>query len=252
MDKNGVVYTLQAPQVATDSPKLLVVFSSIHETMYTASLMRYFTQNFASIQKYVAPETIVLRIADVGGIIGSFYLNNKYDPNNANSIQSLISSIVAKYSIKHESVVLYGGSKGATGALYHGLVGQYGVVAVEPIVNDEHYYATYDDLHFTKNTCFDRKKETEFLSVIDAFRKRVEPCDRTRIAIVYSQRSPQRTYIEKHAIVPLAQYIRVYNSEHPNIKDHPDVARNAIPITLASINTLLYNLSLDVGSQTII
>lgn len=248
----GVVFSYQPPKIVSKSTKLVVVFSSIHETPYTSSLMRYFTQNFSSIQKYLAPETGVLRIADVGGVVGSFYLNTKYHPDNTGRIQRLISTFCERNSIDPKDVVLYGGSKGATGAFYHGLIGSYKVVAVEPIVSDDHYHRKYNDMHFTRDSVFTNTKEEEFRQVIDNKLAQSTKIAPSSLILIYSERSPQAKYIETHLINPMSSRMKVYNSVNPAIKDHPDVARNSIPITLASINSLLYGIPIDPGYQTFI
>lgn len=252
INDDGVVYAYKKPAVETQVHKLLVVFSSIHETMYSSSLMRYFTQNFSWIQKYLAPETAVLRIADVGGIVGNFYLNTKYRVNNVDQIQSVITSVMSKYNISSENVVLYGVSKGATGALYHGLVGRYKAVVVEPIVNDSHYHTVYNDLHFTNDTFFELPKEEEFRIVVDEYKRTVDAEERAEIVVVYSSKSPQKPYIEETVTGPLRRHIRTYDSLHPGISGHADVGKNTIPLVLASINSLLYQVPLDTGTQIVV
>ncbi|NQD74511.1 hypothetical protein [Pseudomonas sp. CM27] len=63
----GLVYQLELPEKQKAS-RVLVVFSSIGEDIFTSSLMRLFTFNFKSIGKFIPADTAVLRIADVGGL----------------------------------------------------------------------------------------------------------------------------------------------------------------------------------------
>lgn len=113
---------------------------------YSASLYRYFAKNFSTIDKYIGKNVSILRVADIGGITGSFYLNTNALPTNADKIKSLILEVIEQCQIKSDDVVLYGCSKGGTAAVYHGLTNNYKIVAVDPILNDEHYINNKNDL----------------------------------------------------------------------------------------------------------
>ena len=75
--KDGLVYSLTPPQIDIN-PNLLVIFSSISGKMYQPFLHRYFEQNFKSINKHISPNTAILRIADIGGVTGAYYLNTNF------------------------------------------------------------------------------------------------------------------------------------------------------------------------------
>ncbi|HHU8995023.1 TPA: XcbB/CpsF family capsular polysaccharide biosynthesis protein, partial [Escherichia coli] len=132
---------------------------------YSASLYRYFAKNFSTIDKYVGKNVSILRVADIGGITGSFYLNTNALPTNADKIKSLILEVIEQCQIKSDDVVLYGCSKGGTAAVYHGLTNNYKIVAVDPILNDEHYVNNKNDLHLIEGV-FPQPKEELFKKVI--------------------------------------------------------------------------------------
>lgn len=246
--EDGVIFTFSPPLVASENPQLLVVFSSIHEDIYSASLGRYFKQNFPTLQKYVSPGTAVLRIADVGGITGAFYLDTTAAPHNSKLIQSLIMTKASEIGAARDAVVLYGGSKGATGALFHALSLGIRCVAVDPVVSDEYYESKYSDSHFTRGGIFPRTKQEVFASAVETYRTRsYESSSVGRIIVICSERSPQFEFIRNALIDPLLRRAVFFNCLHPDIRDHPDVGPKSLALTTTVINNSLYSVPMQVG-----
>lgn len=248
IDRNGLVYSFAPAPLKSSEPKLLVVFSSIAASMYNASLNRYFEQNFKSINKYVPEDTAVLRIADIGGVLGAFYLNTNYLPRNEQNVQELIGEILKRHGIDRSRTTFYGVSKGGTGALYHAILGGYNATVVDPIVSDDHYVDKYNDLHFTRWVHAQRKQDRfrELAQLRDAGR---EP---SRLAVVYSRRSPQYPYINEIVGGGFGDIVSFFDSDNPRIKKHPDVGPATINSTVMLINMTLYGLDLPQGRRTII
>lgn len=48
--------------------------------------------------------------------------------------------------------------KGGTAAVYHGLTNNYKIVAVDPILNDEHYINNKNDLHLIEEFFLSQRK----------------------------------------------------------------------------------------------
>lgn len=247
VDENDVVYQYSPPVIHTRSPKLLVVFSSMAADIYSASLKRHFEQNFATIQKHIPKDAAVLRIADLGGVVGAYYMNTLFRPNNEVNISSLIRRVLLRNGIERSDVVLYGTSKGGTAALFYGLGEHYKAVSVDPILADEVYLKIFNDSHFTDGVFPEDKREkfTRLISSLDATAVR-------NIAIVYSQRSPQFPHISSIVNEPLGRYVALFNSLHPGIKSHPDVAPSTINIVVMLINMMFYGLTPDVGTRSVI
>lgn len=243
VDENDIFYKVQKAAVSSD-PKLLVAFSSIAAKMYTPSLYRHFEQNFASIGKYVPQNTHIMRIADFGSVVGSFYLNSKSLPDNETHIAATIAREAARLGISNKDVVLYGSSKGGTAATYYALKYGYQGVAVDPILSDEHYVQVFRDSHFTVGT-FDAPKEARFAEVTKA----VHPD--AGLSVICSTRSPQFAYIHDTLIADFADRFVFLNSENENIKTHPDVGPQTIPHTLSQINARLAGVGIDAGLKTV-
>lgn len=246
-------YTLNAPKVKFGPLRLIVIFSSVAASAYNADIaQRNFVLNFASISTYIPQNTYILRVADVGGVVGNFYMNTTFSPNIENNIQKLILYILEKYSISQEDVVLYGASKGGTAALYHGILGAYKAVAVDPMISDREYEECSDDSHFTLenngNKIYLQTKQEKFTELMNTY---PIPDD---INIVYSSQSP--IFDDINSIIKnndLNKRINYINVNHPFIKRHADVAMYSINILLLLINNLFYNIgsisSTDVDSN---
>ena len=248
MTKDELVYTVTPPADGRKPARLLVVFSSIHENPNSASLHRYFTQNFPSIQKYIPQDTAVLRIGDLGGVLGAFYLNTVHRPGNAAAVQKLIVSMRIQLGVDPDAMVLYGASKGGTAAFYHGMLGGHRFVAVDPIVADEHYVKNIQDFHFTVGGVFPETKEQVFERFVREIRSRkgrIPPS--TKHTVICSERSPQFRYISKMLIDPLRDRVAFFNSRNPAILDHPDVGKHTVNTATMLLNMQLYGLQILPG-----
>lgn len=233
-NKNNMFYKVNSP-VDHQVQKLVVVFSSIGSVMYTSSLNRHFEQNFKSISKYIPENTAVLRIADMGGVVGSFYLNSHALPDHESHVSALIAQVTRDLGLTNDDVVLYGTSKGGTAATYYSLKDGYSAVAVDPILSDEHYVTTFQDSHFTLGT-FPHTKQEKFSQMIQTVHADAD------LSVVCSQRSPQFPVIEETLINPFRNRFTFFNAQNPKIKDHPDVGPFTLPYTLAQITAKLANL----------
>ena len=235
--ENDLVYSIENPTIV-NNVNLLVVFSSISDKMYQSSLHRYFTKNFQNIGKYINPNTVILRIADLGGVTGSYYLDNKYIQDNESKIQHLISKIALKYEAR--KVVLFGVSKGGSGASYHGLLGNYDFVAVDPILSDEYYLIKYKDLHFVDGI--------SDISKLDKFKILLKSRKYSLVnngSIITSENSPQFKYIDNLILQSSSKEFSIFVNNDPSIQDHPDVAPKSLFLITTLINNSLNNVYVD-------
>ena len=246
VDQNGLIYSFE--KALNDHPvkHLLVVFSSMAATIYTASMMRHFEQNFSTAQKYMPAGTAVLRIADLGGVVGGWYMNTHALPDNEAHVRALIERIIDRAGISREDVVFYGASKGASAALYHGLQGKYRVVAVDPILADEHYVKMHRDSHFTIGV-FPKDKLDKFRELSAA----IDPESIAPTVIICSQRSPQFPYITSVLGKAFNDRIAFFNSLHPDIKVHPDVSPKTLNVAVMAMNMLFYGMPMPGGMHVV-
>lgn len=242
---DGIVHQVEQPE-SGKVDRLVVIFSPINSK---PRLIRYFRPSFATLMKYVPRNTAILRIADVGGVKGAFYLDTSFLPDNSSRIRRLIQSTVAEHDIDADNVVLFGASKGGTGALYHGLTSGWKLVSVDPIVSDSWYEQHENDYHFTTGGVFPRSKQEVFSELVGQVASE-HPGTSLNSVIVTSTRSPQYPCTSE-ILRPLCNRFSVLNSANPNILKHPDVAPKTIYAQVMAINTLLLGFTLPLGESAI-
>lgn len=253
VNEDGLVYSFTPPLVKSDFTRILVIFSSMSTSIYSPNLMRYFEQNLRSAQKHVPGNTAILRIADIGGIVGAFYLNTVRDPENTQRIRRLISNIAATHNVSFNDIVLYGASKGGTGAFYHGLTAGFKCLAVDPVISDDYYISKFQDSHFTTDGVFLERKQDVFARVVE---KAVgansgTSSDTTRTAVIYSERSPQYSAIQEIAAARLSNQAAFFNCVNPEISDHPDVSPKSLTTAAMLMNMFFYDLPLLPGIRKV-
>ncbi len=236
----NLYYSIDKPPSNISPTRLLVVFSSVADFPYNASIVRRcFFKNFTNVSKYIPYDTIVVRISDIGPVVGSFYLDNNYNSEVESDLQSFLSELYRLTGVCKSNTILYGVSKGGTGALYHGLKAGLSFVAVDPIVSDEHHEKKYGDSHFTLGT-FPRSKQSKFNELLNNgldFNPEFG-------YIITSRCSPIFPYIVN---ANFQNNVRVLDVFHDEIKDHPDVGPSTVNILLMIINGFFYKVNLDNG-----
>ncbi|TCT15148.1 hypothetical protein EDC51_10652 [Bibersteinia trehalosi] len=237
---NDTFYILEEPiEKEQSNSRLLVIFSSIADLPFNASIdRRMFFKNFPKVGKYIPKNTYILRIADIGGVLGSFYLNSNSDMQFENKIKDLIHKIQLENSISDKHTVLYGTSKGATGALYHGIKMGLNTLAVDPIISDVHYLEKFNDLHFVSDV-FPESKQDKFAKLFTEYKDK----DLTHIKLVTSPNSEQFNYISELILIPnirLCSYI----FSNPNIKGHTDMGEHTLNFVTSMLNNMLYDLEI--------
>lgn len=262
VSSEGLIFGVSEPRVKSVKPKLVVLFASMFRRIYTPYLVRHMAPNFMSLQKYISQDSYVVRLADVGGILGAFYLDTRYNRDNATRIQLFLANLISTLGVNKDDVVLYGGSKGGTGALFHGLSGGYRFVSVDPIVSDRHYEDKLDDMHFTSQdhdrTIFERSKDDTFVDLMRSYTlKRQNPRSADSQAgaagmIVTSERSPQYNYITNLIGEPAKANLALFESSNPKINSHPEVSRNTIHTVTMGINAMLAGVAIGPGAYSIV
>lgn len=241
----GIIHQLEIPE-SGNVERLVIIMCPISSK---PRFLRYFRPSFAKLMKFVPRNTAVLRVADIGGVKGAFYLNTSYLPENSRRIQRLIQTTINEHSIKSENVVLFGASKGGTGALFHGLVGGWKFVAVDPILSDEWYVDHENDYHFTTGGIFPCTKQEVFTDLIQRIHPgRMSSLDHS--VLITSSRSPQYAYTTA-IIQPIESRLTVLSSGNPEIMRHPDVAPKTIYSQVLAINNLLLGFSMPKGEYVI-
>ncbi len=248
---SGTLYELEPALNPAGPPKLLVVFPAMGAPIYAPSLFRYATRNYKSIQKFVSPSTTVMRLVDLGGVVGNFYLDTAVLPTNAASIQATIRAVMDELGVAQEDVVLLGSSKGATGAVFHGLSMGLKHVAVDPVLHEEHYWEKHNDSHFTRETTFDLTKQEIFAELIKGLEAEGRMDEAlSKQVLITSERSPQYEYIAPLLIDGRSTNVVLVNTNE-GIKDHPDVPVFSHHVASSTTDLLLSGVPLVAGRREI-
>lgn len=242
--QSGIVHRLEKPDSGR-AERLLVVMSPIGST---PRFSRFFRTSFGTLMKYIAPNTAILRIADVGGVKGAFYMDTTALPQNSANVHALIRGVAHRLSVSDDRIVLYGASKGGSGALFHGLSAGWKFVSVDPIVSDEWYELHKRDYHFTSGGIFPSPKQDVFGELVSEVSRNRRTS--TSSVIVTSSRSPQYRYISE-TLVPMGRELTILNSRNTDINSHPDVAPKTIYSQVMALNALLIGKSIGAGETSI-
>lgn len=232
-------YTLDYPKEdkinrIDSNKKLLVVFNCMPGEKYYdhyAISNRMFSKFFSEVDKNLVKNVHILRPMDLNLSHGSHYINTVNYNNMEKDIIDTIKVVKEKLEIEDKDIVLYGVSKGGTGALYYGSLLDLKCLAVDPIVSLAEY----------------NKKDAHFLT---DFRKVDLGED---INKNLSRKSEEEKYIICSENVEF-NYSKIQDIKGDNIiklnkvdkfiETHPDISRQTIPEQLTILNKMLLNFKL--------
>ncbi|WP_239257303.1 XcbB/CpsF family capsular polysaccharide biosynthesis protein [Listeria ilorinensis] len=226
----GVFYSQESIYENHLEPKrLLVIFSSmpVESAYFSPNIgIRCFHISDAPAADKLLKNTCVMRIMDANLSHGSCYLNTNNYPLYEDEIQQAIQKVMRENGILKEDVVLYGETKGGTGALYHGFLGDFKVVAVSPVVSLVSWHHLKNDLYYTKD--FLSSKLTKKISKVRSPQKFKKIILSSPIA--YSDfltlQNLNKDHVEMHSIFDT------------NIKDETDIFKNSLIEQITYINQL--------------
>lgn len=142
--------------------KMVVIFNHFSGS-FSARLKDRMPNNiWPDIQKSLIKDTYILRIMDYNLSHGSSYINTVNFSDYEDQIQELIVKVMDEKKIRKENVVLWGSSKGATGAFYHAILGDFKAVVIDPILDEKWYLENKNDIHF-----LDGLRETDLVPKIN-------------------------------------------------------------------------------------
>lgn len=208
--------------------KLLVIFSCM-PTMekynsHTAA-ERCFVPFFPSIARSLVKDVLIMRIMDLNLSHGSHYISTENYPEMENDIQNAIKKVAFDHLIDVEDIVLYGISKGGTGALYHGALADYNVLAVDPILSVEEYNQDGNQ-HFLKNL--------RRIDLTDDLNRNLEKCSRKKIIIS----NENITFNYKKINELTVDKVNLVSIQDNTVNHHTELSKNTIPEQLSLLNGL--------------
>lgn len=141
LEKFGNIhYSIQIPEFnELLSKKMVVLFVPADGVGHSGAKERYFgLRQWNTLSQSVRKNTIILRIADVGFVSGSYYTLFEQE------ILDLIEAKKTEFGLKHQDIIFYGNSRGGTGALLLGITGNYKTVSVDPVIDREPWVNSAD------------------------------------------------------------------------------------------------------------
>lgn len=248
-DPAGLVYSVEVTD-GVPVEALLVVFSSMSMPFDKASLTRYFEHNFSSVKKHLPDGVAVLRIADLDGVVGGFYLPTVNYPNRSSDVDALIRKVASRLGVDFARVVVYGASKGGTAALYYGLRYGYRFVAVDPVVDDESYEDRYDDTHWTRGNVFLARKRDIFRDLAVSSGAVKYDCGG---AVVTGRGSPLYRGVENLVNLHEENGGKLFFlvSKDPRITDHPHVSIRTLRTVTGLLNVAVQGIDFPHSRQEI-
>jgi len=246
VSRDGVVYRLARPRHDGHTSSLVVVFSSVAANRFSQLLDRNFASFMPSLESVVGGHTAVLRIADLDGVVGGYYLPTASNPRAATNVQNLMEEVAASLELRRNHIVTLGGSKGGTGALWHAIAFGSHCVAIDPIITHNRRSESGRDPYFVCSSIFPRTFDSEF----DALLTNTEPYPNIQRMIITSKNSAEYPDISRLARRHQDADLKIVESLDPHITHHANVARNSMAITLALVNSLAQGLPISLPSKS--
>ncbi|MDG6132805.1 XcbB/CpsF family capsular polysaccharide biosynthesis protein [Lactococcus formosensis] len=231
---HGIFYTLELQDLkfrGLKNPKMVVIFSHFGPDSINAG-ERTLQKYFSNIRTFIQPNSIILRIMDFNRSHGSFYLNTTNYPNFEERIQKLIATLAQKNKIKSEDIVLLGSSKGGTGALVHGLIGNYKNLSVDPIINDNYFVENKNDWHFMKGA-----RELDFSIKI---RECSEKFSRKGQSIIIANSTVSSTFREINRLSNISE-IKIYDTKNKLAYENHSLVGPTAKFEMITLLNLLLN-----------
>lgn len=214
---------------ALQRKKLLVIFScmpTIERYNSYTSTDRCFVPFFSSIDRSLVKDVLIMRIMDLNLSHGSHYVSTPNYPEMEDDVQNAIQTVASKYQINKTDIVLYGVSKGGTGALYHGAIADYKVLSVDPIVSVLEYNNN-GNKHFLKGL--------RRVDLTDDINGNLEYC--SQVKFIISNENVKFNYGKLTELK--TSKVKIISIQDNSIKYHDEVSKNTIPEQLSILNGLL-------------
>lgn len=223
-------------QVIGKPKNMLVIFSSLptNDKYFSSDFLeRAFTQNNPQIYKFIKDDVVIVRIADLNAIYGSYYTNTVNYPNYENNIAKALESIQNKYHLTNNNVTLYGSSKGGYGALLSSLNSGYNAILMDPIVSMKVYNKNLN-LHYMQGI--------EVVNRFEHVKQLLSNIGDNKIYILISSTGNYQTRENAHLINKLYDCnnkLKVIDLTIDYVIDHPTVTTKTLNIQNTILNKYL-------------
>lgn len=218
--------------------RLLVRMLSYTNQNALSTFDRNFQEDFQSLKNSIIKNTYILEIGDINLISGSFYSNTDNFPDYQQQIGELIKFIANKYNISSKRIVMYGASRGATGALFNGALNNYKIVATDPVIDGQAWF-NMNDRHFTAGV----RKVNLIDDISSALEKDTLPKDN---AFIIGDSKVGVTFLPNMQL-PSNKVTKV--DVNMDVFEHASLNSKSVPIQLSLINYLLIKEDLNIRNN---
>lgn len=231
---NKIFYADDLDKIRNKSGKvknIIFFFCGMPGSDYLNSLDAYermFPRLFKDFTRSLTKDTIVIRIADVNGVRGGFYVNTYNYEQQENDLSEFIYAMIKTYNVSDKNIVFHGTSKGATGALYYAAKHDLNCVAVDPVLDSEDSILNLHNNHFMK----DFRIEQNLVIPINYFE---QLNSRNSTHYVVGNHFVNSTW----SVIQKLKKVFLFDIDDPTVTTHPAVSPNSVPEWLMLINSLL-------------
>lgn len=218
--------------------RLLVRMLSYTNQNALSTFDRNFQEDFQSLKSSIIKNTYILEIGDINLISGSFYSNTDNFPDYQQQIGELIKFIANKYNISSNRIVMYGASRGATGALFNGALNNYKIVATDPVIDGQAWF-NMNDRHFTAGV----RKVNLLDDISSALEKYMLPKDD---AFIIGDSKVGVTFLPNMQL-PSNKVTKV--DVNMDVFEHASLNSKSVPTQLSLINYLLIKEDLNIRNN---
>lgn len=239
----GVFYDLELSQNQPDffTKKLLVWFPGLLSYNHGNARDNFFPNPFEGITGSIAKNTVVLRIADSNLINGSYYLNTPNFRDYEQNIQELIAKTAEEEGILRENILCAGSSRGGMGALYHGLLGNYALVSMDPVVDRSPWLQSADvQLMFDCIPVSFVDKLNQLLEKTNLSAEKIQVITSPQVPITYPFIIQLKTWKLALKTYRMKLADEQFDYQPYGGKMHGDFVNRNIPLLLMKINEFLY------------
>ncbi|PNZ81465.1 accessory Sec system protein Asp2 [Staphylococcus microti] len=231
-----VYYTLDEPINAKDgkaikNKKLIVIFPCMPkwENFFNPSITeRMFNKFYNGIESKLTKNVYTMRIMDLNVTYGSHFINTDNNETLERDISHAIIEVKEKLNLQDNDIVLYGASKGGTGALYYGAKLDLKCLAVDPIIHLGQY--NENDTHFLRGM-----RTVDLSDQINAYLSQGSKLEKYIIG------SENIAFNFKYISKITGTNVTRLNKKDEKIKIHSDVSRNTVMEALMFLNKMLLN-----------
>lgn len=193
------------------------------------AVMRFNPHLFDNFTRSLVKDTVVIRIADVNGVRGGFYVNSVNYMSYEQDLSEFLESMINLYSVDRNNVVLHGTSKGGVGALFYGAKHNLKSVSVDPVLDGEWVIKNQSNNHFTDRF----RQNTDLVPIVNAYliNSDVE-------SYVIGNHYVDNTW----EILSKLVGVKLLDIDDSTVVNHQQISPNCVPEWLMLINKLLVNL----------